>query len=400
MAFLSLLPRLSTAKSLTAGAAFLALAAAARPADATEGEARRLFDRARELMLAEQFTQACPMLARSHDLVPRSSTLLNLAVCRERLGQSASAHHAYRRVLAQEPPESERARLAQKRLAILAPRVPWLTLELDEPADGTIVALDGVILPRDVWGQPRALDPGTHVVEATAPGYLPRTKHFQLSSGERKTLVLGALERIVSSPTPAPEPEPPERRRWTLELGAYVGFLHISPGIRTISDDIAFDDGSGSPVTCAGISCRTEASADGVAVLGVSAFAGYQINPGLHIGQRVFVGPSLSGGLSGGTGPNIALHVAGPFWVGATAIIGGGSMVVQRRVEAPSLGRAATGDVELSTSLAFGPQLEFAFHLLETDQGDLVLQTSPTFMFGKDGGMGVHAPIGLGFRFR
>ncbi len=351
-------------------------------------------------MLAEQFTQACPMLARSYELVPRSSTLLNLAVCRERLGQSASAHHAYRRVLEQEPPESDRARLAQKRLAILAPRVPWLTLEVDEPADGTIVSLDGIVLPRGEWGQPRALDPGTHVVEATAPGHLPRTKHFQLTSGERRTLVLGALERIVSSPPRVPEPEPPERRLWTLELGAYVGLLHISPGIRTISDDIAFDDGSGSRVTCAGVSCRTGEGAEGVAGLGVNAFAGYQITPGLHIGQRVFVGPSLGGGLSGGTGPTVALQVAGPFWVGAAAIIGGGSMNVQRRVEAPSLGQAAIGDVELSTSLAFGPQLELAFHLLETDQGDLVLQTSPTFLFGKDGGMGVLAPIGLGFRFR
>jgi Flp pilus assembly protein TadD len=57
---------------------------------------RALFDEGKRLMDAGQFAQACPKFADSEKLDPDVGTLLDLGVCYEKNGQTASAWATYK----------------------------------------------------------------------------------------------------------------------------------------------------------------------------------------------------------------------------------------------------------------------------------------------------------------
>src|SRR5580704_11253708 len=82
------------ASTAAVGALIVTSSLLARPAlaqDADKATAQALFDTARRDMDAGRFAAACPEFASSYKLDPGPGTLLNLAVCYEKNGQTASA---------------------------------------------------------------------------------------------------------------------------------------------------------------------------------------------------------------------------------------------------------------------------------------------------------------------
>ncbi len=160
---------------LAAAPAGVARAAEPPPAVATNPAlAEALFREGRERLEAGAYAEACPKLAESQRLDPRLGTLLNLAVCHARQGRTATAwgEFAAAAAEAQRAGRKDNEALARtqmkaldgqlSRIVIAPPRGP-------EPA-GLVVKLDGAVLGSGALGSALPVDPGAHVVDASAPG--------------------------------------------------------------------------------------------------------------------------------------------------------------------------------------------------------------------------------------
>ncbi len=160
--------------------------------------ARELFDQARQLLQRERYTEACPKFQESQRLDPGGGTLLNLALCNERLGKTATAWVQYREALrwAKRDRRADRVKFAEEHLAVLAPRLSRLRIvvsaRLHDPA--VRIERDGVLLGRSAWGESLAVDPGEHLIRASAPNKLPRSVRVHVGThGDLVTVRIDAL---------------------------------------------------------------------------------------------------------------------------------------------------------------------------------------------------------------
>ncbi len=173
--------------------------------------AQSLFDRARTLMDQGQYAEACPLLEESQRLDPGGGTLLNLAVCLEQAGKLATAHAKFNEALSVAIRESrdDRKKIAEERLAALAPKLSTLTIEVPVEArlPGIVVWLDGAKLSQVAWGVPTAVDGGSHRIEATAPETKPWVAVIDVSPEGHKVTVR------VEAPRPLFEAVPDEADR-------------------------------------------------------------------------------------------------------------------------------------------------------------------------------------------
>jgi hypothetical protein len=155
------------------GAVLAALLAAgiARAQGVQSTVAQQLFEEGRTLVAAGKHEEACGKFEESHRLEPATGTLLNLALCNEQRGRTASAwlnyHDALTRMAREQDPRQE---LASQRVAALEPRLSRVLVNVSEPRpDGLWVSLDGVQLGSASWGVALPVDPGSHTLRAGAP---------------------------------------------------------------------------------------------------------------------------------------------------------------------------------------------------------------------------------------
>jgi hypothetical protein len=121
------------------------------------------------------FTAACPRLSESYVQDPSTGTLLALAFCQEHLGQTASAWASYAEVVTRSKREghADREQAARERADALEAKLSRLTIQVSADVaatPGLVVTRDGVAVGQGAWGTPTPLDPGEHVVGATATG--------------------------------------------------------------------------------------------------------------------------------------------------------------------------------------------------------------------------------------
>lgn len=154
-----------------------ALASHDARADDVDAAAEALFEDARHLMADHHYAEACGKLAASQRLDPGLGTLLNLADCHEKTGQTASAWADFREAagLARAARQYDREAVARARAASLEARLARLTLVVakNEGTNGFEVLRDGLRMDRALFGVALPIDPGPHVIEARAPGKIP-----------------------------------------------------------------------------------------------------------------------------------------------------------------------------------------------------------------------------------
>jgi hypothetical protein len=142
-------------------------AAAQSASDKATAEA--LFTDGRRLMSQGNFHEACPKFEASLKLDPAVGAMLNLADCYEKNGQTASAWAEFREAsaAARSVGSKDREELARRRATALEPKLSRLTIAAKPPAQ---VTRDGSPVDAAAFGTAVPVDPGKHVIEATAPG--------------------------------------------------------------------------------------------------------------------------------------------------------------------------------------------------------------------------------------
>jgi hypothetical protein len=186
-------------------AAILALAApasAASPQDQAAAEV--LFNDAKKLADAGDFAQACPKFVESQRLDPTAGTALNVGKCFEGLGKVASAWGAYKdaEMIAHNAGDTAREAGAVKLSAALAPLLPKLAIVVPPVTrvPGFEVRRDGTPVGEGSYGSALPIDPGEHVIEASAPGKLGWTSRVMVSVSASITTEIPPLAAAAGKP--------------------------------------------------------------------------------------------------------------------------------------------------------------------------------------------------------
>ena len=194
----------------------LAASPAALAQDAKgEAIAETLFRKAKDLMKAGKIHEACEKLAASYQLDPTLGTLLNLAVCHDKEGLTASAWTEYSEAAAKasRAGQKDRESFARAQAKTLEPKLLYVTIKVLEAVDGITVTLDGHRLVSASWDTSLAVDPGEHKVEATAPGRKGWAQSFSASPEKPSYVVqVPVLEVVAAASLPAEELTPPVKQ--------------------------------------------------------------------------------------------------------------------------------------------------------------------------------------------
>ena len=180
-------------------------------------EARALFEAGSEHLAAQRYEEASQAFERSFALAERPGTAANLAVALREAGRPADSVALFDRLLGGELGEisDEMRQLVEIERAEAEAR--QCHLELGAARDA-MVQIDGAPAFALTAHEParRALNPGSHVIVASAPGRAQSEVHVVLGPGatERIELTFRPVApadppRRARSPRPVPEPTPP-----------------------------------------------------------------------------------------------------------------------------------------------------------------------------------------------
>lgn len=179
-----------------------ASALAQSPSDAAIAE--QLFRDGRTLMETGNIDGACEKFLSSQRLAPALGTQLNLALCREKQGKTATAWSLFADVeAAAERKGDPRARIAHDHQVALAAQLKKVVIEIPSPPPGMVIKLDGTVLPPGVLGTEIPLDPGEHDLLVTAPGKKP-WEQSKLALGPSATTVHVRVELEDEAAAAAP----------------------------------------------------------------------------------------------------------------------------------------------------------------------------------------------------
>lgn len=180
----------------------LAITCAASPDAAADNVAKAdaLFSEGKAL-LATDLHQACAKFEESLTYNSQAiGTLMNVALCDEKLGRIASALAKFTeaRDRAKEQELEAHFDAAEQHIAALAPRLPHLIVTFaTPPVPGTKIVIHDRVIPQAALAN-LPIDPGEHVVVVSAPGYLPHQTTVTVAEAERRQVTIPALARSVT----------------------------------------------------------------------------------------------------------------------------------------------------------------------------------------------------------
>jgi hypothetical protein len=184
--------------------------------DSGKAVAEALFRDAKQLMEAGDVATACPKFAESLNLDRTLGTLLYLGACHEQQGRTASAWSEFSSALtwAQRSGQAERVAFAQKHIDALEPRLAYIVITA--PAIPSLqLRVDDALLNSAAIGTPLPVDPGSHLIEASAPNMQTWQQKVTVPAEPGKTpievppLVPAPVAATPVTPTPGTTPATP-----------------------------------------------------------------------------------------------------------------------------------------------------------------------------------------------
>jgi hypothetical protein len=206
--------------------------------------AEELFLEGKALMQEQRYELACQKLQASHDLDNTATgTLLNLALCHELVNKPATAWAELRQVEAESAGRREdRVKLAREHEAKLVPILSRIRIFVppDVQVAGLSLRLDkGPAIAAASWGIALPIDPGKHVLEATAPGKLPRAVEFVVKDvADRQTISIDALDDAPIDPSAQSAAD--RERLATLRGRRVVGYTLGGVGVVAVGVGLTF----------------------------------------------------------------------------------------------------------------------------------------------------------------
>jgi len=212
--------------------------------------------------------EAIEKLTRAEALHHAPTTAGRLGECEIEVGKLVSGTERLNRVvrepLGANPPPVFLAAVAraQKVLDAALPRVATLRIALSAPPRVKVaIAIDGEPAPGAIVDSIRQIDPGTHRVEVTAPGYLPATGEATLKEGQTSSIAL-ELEpdpraavpsevRPVAAVEPVAAPSGPSAAPFVaFGVGALGLGVGIASAITVAHKSSVLDDACGANKVC------------------------------------------------------------------------------------------------------------------------------------------------------
>ena len=177
----------------------------AQTSPTTDITAQALFDAGMKLVDQKRYSEACPKLAASAKIDPAWGTLLNLADCYEKNGQTASAWITFKNaeVAARDANQPKFMSYAHDHAANLESKLSRVQISATTPVEGMIIKRDGAFVSTSEWGVAIPADPGSHTLEVSAPQRKTWTATFTVSAdGATTPVVIPTLEVTVDATPP------------------------------------------------------------------------------------------------------------------------------------------------------------------------------------------------------
>ena len=171
--------------------------------DSDRKAARDLYEKGASQQVQGHPAEALDSFMRSYSVFPAPTTALHVAQCQAALGHLVEAEEAYRSLAnAKIPDGSPQAfyaaqEQAKTELAQVSPRLPTIRVTTTpDKINGLQVKVDDQPMNAALVGVARAVNPGTHKVSASAPGYAPAEASVTVQEKDARdvplTLVRGA----------------------------------------------------------------------------------------------------------------------------------------------------------------------------------------------------------------
>jgi hypothetical protein len=223
---------LSPASALADGV----LPSAATPVQREHAQAK--FMRGKDLFSQKKFEEALAEYRASIDIVASPNTRLQIARTLRAMSKYVAAYAELGRTLieakelAAEDSRYQRAYdAAVQERSELQPLMGFVTLTVQNPADGTRILLGTEEIRRAEWAEPLPIYGGKADIEVDTPGHAPVKVPVSVAPGGKAELTIDAQSGTpdvpvaapaAPPPPPAPAPPPPPSGTSPLRLGAYV----------------------------------------------------------------------------------------------------------------------------------------------------------------------------------